>query len=95
MSILSGFFQLIKFIEGSFTFPSLELDVSYFSSHLDLFDDAEPADDLPEDDVLVVEPVRLLRRDEELRAIRARPRVGHRKDPGLSRRSKQSVRKSR
>ena len=67
----------------------------YFSSHLDLFDDAEPADDLPEDDVLVVEPVRLLRRDEELRAIRARPRVGHRKDPGLGWRSKRSVRKSR
>ena len=53
-------------------------------THLDLFDDAEPADYLPEDDVLVVEPIRLLSRDEELRPVRARPRVGHREDPRLS-----------
>ena len=51
--------------------------------HLDLLDDAEAADDLAEDDVLVVQPVRLLRRDEELRTVRARTRVGHREDPGL------------
>ena len=53
------------------------------TGHLDLFDDAEPADDLAEDDVLVVQPVRLLRRDEELRSVGARPRVGHREDAGL------------
>ena len=62
----------------------LDISVLTSQSHLNLFDDAEPADDLPEDDVLVVEPVRLLRRDEELRPVRARSRVGHREDPGLS-----------
>ena len=88
---LSGF--CTKFLKDlSFCSQNIEvqkvsepLDISVLTSqsHLNLFDDAEPADDFPEYDVLVVEPVRLLCRDEKLRPVRARPRVGHREDPGL------------
>merc|ERR1719189_2090324 len=35
---------------------------------------------LAEDDVTAIEPLRLHRRDEELRSIRVRPRVGHAQD---------------
>ena len=41
------------------------------------FDDVHAARDFPKHDVLAVEPVRLDGAQEELRAIRARARVGH------------------
>jgi hypothetical protein len=55
--------------------------VLYFSSpcstHLNLPNHVEPADDVSKHDVFVVEPVRLVASDEELRGVCARARVGH------------------
>eukprot|EP00962_Isochrysis_galbana_P029193 scaffold9322_cov120-Isochrysis_galbana.AAC.5 len=45
---------------------------------LDGLDHIQALGDVPEDDVLAVEPVRLDRAQEELRAVGARPGVGHR-----------------
>src|SRR5687767_857377 len=48
----------------------------------DLGDDVLPGDEPPEYGVPLVEPRRRLLGDEELRAVRVRPRVRHREDAG-------------